>query len=173
MKRAAAFFFLSLLLLNIAGAYVYFFVRLQQIKTQMRAELKYKPVEELEVLELTQNAFQQALVGEHEIEVGGKMYDIARVERKGGRVIVYALHDEAEDNLLSLLDAILKNATKDKKPLPSTIGGLPTLLFLPADFQHGQIESQVVQHRTGYRFVLRCALLSIEGPPPKNQTRFA
>ncbi len=164
---------MSLLLLNIAGAYVYFFVRLQQIKTQIRAELKYKPVEELEVLELTANAFQQALVEEHEIEVDGKMYDIARVERKDGRVIVYALHDEAEDNLLSLLDAILKNATKDKKPVPPTITGLHTLLFLPVDFQHGQVESQVVQHRTGYWFALRCTSLSIEGPPPKNQNRFA
>lgn len=113
-----------------AGVYVYFIGRLHEIKAEMRLALKTKPAEELDVLELSAVEFQRARVDDHEIKVNGKMYDLARVEKKGDRLMVYCLHDKAEDNLLSLLDSILKNASKDKKPVPGS--GLSFLLaFIP------------------------------------------
>ncbi len=135
----------------------------------MRAELRHKPVDELEVLQLTTSAFRNALVEEHEVEVAGKMYDIAWIETHGDEVTVYALHDEAEDNLLAFLDAILKNATKDKKPVPSSLSGLQALLFLPSEFPHKQIETLTIKHYTSYQFTPSSASLPIDGPPPKNQ----
>ena len=167
VKRLPALIFLSLLLLNLAGAYVYFFVRLQAIKSQMRAEMKNLPTHDLEILKLTVAEFERARVDEEEVKVAGKMYDIARIEQHGAWVTLYVLHDEAEDNLLSLLDAILKNSTKDKKPVPTAVAGLHSLDFLLSNFSFTIPASTIVAHATPFFETSSNAFVRTEGPPPR------
>jgi hypothetical protein len=167
VKRSAAILFLSVFLLNIAGTYVYFLLRLQEIKAEMREALKSKPTQELDVLELTVAEFQSARVDEHEIKVNGKMYDLARVEKKGDCLLVYCLHDEAEDNLLTLLDSILKNASKDKKPVPGS--ALAQLLLSIPSYSSLRFSPAVteVERNTPYRNSCSVAIRAILAPPPR------
>ena len=62
----------------------------------MKAKLRTLPDEELEILVMRQENFNKARVEEDEMEVLGKMYDIARIKESGDTVIVYALQDAEE-----------------------------------------------------------------------------
>ncbi|MCX8490954.1 MAG: hypothetical protein ORN54_07795, partial [Cyclobacteriaceae bacterium] len=75
----------------------------------------------LELIRLTKSEHQKSLHEEDELELNGRMYDVARVEVKEGIYLVYALHDRAEDNLLGFLDEVVKRSSSDKKPVPSQL----------------------------------------------------
>lgn len=167
MKRSASYIFLFILLLNLVGGYLYFGVRMMHIHDKKRAELKTKDVSELEVITLSLKEFRKALVGDDEIELDDKMYDIARTEKKGDSIIVYCLHDEDEDNLLSLLDSILSNSSKDKKPVPSSVLGFLSFISLPTGFTSPCPELLKENHSTAYFFSKGSLQVLILGPPPK------
>jgi hypothetical protein len=134
VKRWAVIFFLCLLLIQAAGCYIYFVSRLITIRKEMREQLKYLPEEQLTRFYLTAEEFRKARVEDHEIKISGKMYDIARISEQGNRIMVLALHDEAEDNLFAFLSEIVSRSAKDKKPVPVQIEQLLTLHFLPVSF---------------------------------------
>lgn len=168
VKRLAAIVFLWVFLLNVAGAYLYFFVRLRQIRAEMHHALTRQPTEQLERLLLLPDEFVKARVDEHEIKLNGRMYDIARVDHTATHVVVYALHDSAEDNLLSLLDAILKNAAKDKKPVPGM-----SLAQWMAEAPHGVAWKPgscyaFIIPATRYLFSLSGFIPAIISPPPRS-----
>lgn len=167
MKRIAVYIFLIILTLNLMGGYVYFSIRIIKLHDEKRAELKKKNRSELEVIKLSRKQFKKALVEDDEIELDDKMYDIAQTEIKGDTIIVYCLHDTDEDNLLSLLDSILSNSTKDKKPVPSSVLGFLSFLSLPIGFTKTCIEPINQNHSTAYFFSKGSSHSLILGPPPK------
>jgi hypothetical protein len=133
LKRAFSIFVLGIFLAHFAGFYIYFFTQLHLVRQEMRAKLKELPAEELDLLILSMEEYQHAKVEEHEVKVDGKMYDIARVEQLGNQVLIYCVHDAAEDNLLAFLDKILSLPLKDKS-VPHGVLHFYTLHFLPAQF---------------------------------------
>lgn len=135
MKRWVAILFLSFFALNFAGIYVYFALRLIHIRQEMRAALKAMPSERLTKLEMTEAEFRQSRVEDHEIKVAGKMYDIARMEAENGNIIVWCLHDEAEDTLLGFLDAVTNRAHHDRQTLPPSVVEFLTLTYLISSFE--------------------------------------
>jgi hypothetical protein len=150
------------------GVYLYFGVRLFQIRTEMRAALKDLPQEKLEKFSMSQQEFNNVLMDEHEIKVDGRMYDIARVEQDHQLIIVYALHDEAEDNLLSFLDEIAKRPLQDKKSPPSQILQFIALTFLPpSKTALSHREGKILELNTKYAFNHSSIARSIESPPPQ------
>jgi len=168
VKKIFGILFLSVLLLQVAGSYVYFIARLSGIRSEMREQLRHKPDEELSLLTLTQEEFRKARVDDHEVKVDGKMYDIARIVVNEDKVLVYALHDEAEDNLLAFLSEIVKRTSKDKKPLPSQLIQLLTLIFVTEENLFSQTRSETFTHHTPYiETVLSCSS-TIETPPPRS-----
>lgn len=167
MKRPLAIFFLAIFLLNLAGTYFYFGMRLFQIRREMRTELKLKEVSELECIVLTANEYRKVRVGDDEMKWKGKMYDISRTQRRGDQIIVYCLHDENEDNLLVLLNSILKNASKDKKPVPSSLLGFLNLA-VPSSFDIRLAKFfHKESHYTRYQFSNEELQKMILAPPPK------
>ncbi|MCU0419215.1 MAG: hypothetical protein MUC38_06100 [Cyclobacteriaceae bacterium] len=118
MKRVVAYLLTCVLLVQIAGFYLFLAGRLAYLHEQSRAQLKDKPIELLQRLELSEHQYRQARVNPREVKLEGKMYDIARLERVHGRVILYAEHDEAEDNLLAFVNKVFEIASADDKPLP-------------------------------------------------------
>jgi hypothetical protein len=94
---------LLLLLVNISGFYGYFIVRLNQLHEESREALKYLPDSELDHFVLSPQEFKKARVNEREVLINGKMYDIARVHTGSEMIEVFALHDEAEDDLLAFI----------------------------------------------------------------------
>ena len=167
VKKLIGIVFLSVLLLQVAGSYVYFIVRLAGIRNEMREQLKHKPDEELTLLTLTHDDYRKAKVNDHEVKVNEKMYDIARIVVQHENVLVYALHDEAEDNLLALLGEMVKRSSKDKKPVPSQLIQLLTLQFVVVENKIPALAGISVIHTTPYQVFLPSFISIIENPPPR------
>jgi hypothetical protein len=106
MKRIPAVLMLAILLINAAGFYVYYIIELQRIHTAMRAQLRNLPEERLTRISLTPKEYADVNVEENEIRMHGQMFDIARLTVTDDSVIVFALHDKREDNLLAFLNDI-------------------------------------------------------------------
>ena len=166
MKRLAAILLVVVFLFNFTGFYIYFVFRLAEIRREMHSLLKTLPESQLKLFTLTEAEFARVRMGDDEIKVNGKMHDIARVVRSQGQLRVYAVHDEAEDNLLSFLDEVLKRAGRDKKPLPQNIFHTfnaclsPYGLSLANSFSH-------VTHLTFYKAEATEAFVRVFSPPPK------
>jgi hypothetical protein len=156
-------------LLHFTGFYIYFVLRLSEIHQEIRSQLKELPTEKLQIIKLSKREFQKAKEGDGEVKVDGKMYDIARIEVINENVLLYVIHDEAEDNLLSFLDEVLKNASRDKKQLPSGVfafisqAALSAVLSLPTN-------SYKIREATssGYLLQLTNFYPQLEVPPPKS-----
>lgn len=166
MKRVAVYIFLLILATNLVGSYLYFGVRMLQIHDEKRAELKTKDLSELEVITLSIKQFRKALVEDDEMELNNKMYDIARTETKGNSIIVYCLHDVDEDNLLSLLDSILNNSSKDKKPVPPQLSQLLAITPGTQNFYCSN-STAVISHTTFYQTTIYQFDVAIDSPPPQ------
>lgn len=167
MKKLFAIAFVCLFLLHFAGVYTYFGVRLMAIRQEMKQLLKSTPDHQLELIRLTKSEYQKSLREEDELELNGKMYDIARVEVKEGIYFVYALHDESEDSLLSFLDEVVKRSSNDKKPVPSVVAQFLALVFvLPQSFEflHPLTPSFLI---TEYAKTSENFDLIIDVPPPR------
>ncbi len=168
MKRVLGIILLNLLLLQAVGCYVYFIARLTAIRSEMREQLKYLPGNQLTLLTFTPEEYLHAKVDDHEVKVDGKMYDIARMTTTKNQVLIYAVHDEAEDNLLSFLDEILKRSSNDKKPVPSQLVQLLTLIFIPTENQLPVNSSVALVHATEYTKSFLAFDRMIDSPPPRN-----
>ncbi len=159
---------LVLMSAHLLGSYVYFALRAVAIKREMRAALQAAPAETLEVIRMTLPEYKAAREDEHEVRWHGRMYDVARAERQGDHVVLYALHDEAEDNLLSFLDAILKNSSRDKKPVPGSLMSWLSLKWLPAAWSVDSIEPARLKPTFGYQFMQSEQHTFILSPPPRS-----
>jgi hypothetical protein len=133
----------------------------------MRAQLKELPSEKLQLLKLSPTAFKEAKVDEHEIKVNGKMYDISRIEKAGDTLLVYCLHDEAEDNLLAFLNKILSLPLKDKNA-PSQVLKFTSLTFiLPSTPNFHPLPGIQSSTNTLYKVGISTFVPSLDSPPPK------
>lgn len=155
-------------MVQVGGCYIYFVGRLAAIRTEMREQLKHLPEEQLTRFQFTPEEFLKARVEDHEIKVGGKMYDIARVIKQADQILVLALHDEAEDNLLAFLSEMVSRSANDKKPVPVEVEQLLTLSFLPESFITLQNSVSEVIHTTPYKEVGSIAFFTCELPPPRS-----
>lgn len=166
MKRIIAVGFLVILALQFVGFYVYFGARLLAIRQEMRAALAALPEEKMEKIFFSSDEFKKLDIEENEIELSGKMYDFAKIVKSEDGYILFALHDEHEDNMLSLLDEMIKRSTNDKKPIPSELGQFFALVFLPAPISSGFSYSKIVLSPTEYINTYQSVTLSIQSPPP-------
>lgn len=137
------------------------------IRHEMRAALKNMPEERLTKLVLAESEFFRSKVEEHELKVNGRMYDIARVQFHNGTVTVWCLHDEAEDNLMSFLDAVSNRAHQDSNPVPLSIQQFLSLTFLVPEFQLPLLCRAVAKAETAYHLPVYSVLLPVQSPPPR------
>jgi hypothetical protein len=110
--------------------------------------------------------FERHLVDGHELDLDGKMYDIARLLREQDCVSVWALHDEAEDDLLAFLATVVQRHRADKKTVPALIASVVfTLYELPIAVVLAPPLPVVVTATTPYAGLLtQCA--GLPGTPP-------
>lgn len=135
----------------------------------MRSKLKYLPADQLEVIHLSTIAYQSSLRDDgDEIEVNGKMFDIARVEIKQGQVVIYCLHDSAEDNLLSFLDHVLKNATTDSQHASSSLFQFNFLSYILSSYLRVEDPSVLNTCHFTMHFISDTSFVTIlDTPPPR------
>ena len=157
---------LCLFLAHFAGFYIYFFIQMNQVRQEMRAKLKELPPDELDLLILSPSEFEKAKVEEHEVKVNGKMYDIARVEIQGDKVLVHCLHDASEDDLLAFLDKILSLPLKDKS-VPTGVLQFLSLNYLPTHWSFSMPEFLIAQSFTPYAEIASQFASAEITPPPK------
>jgi hypothetical protein len=158
----------SILLVNSAGFYVYYIFELQRIRTEMREQLKFLPEHELDVLDLSQNEFIEAQVEEHEVMVDGKMYDIARIESVGGRIKVFCVHDELEDNFLALFAELVSKPIEDTSSIPTTVVAFIQMSFV-LNGDTIEFKNSFVQVTPGFSYLNSAgiSITDIQTPPPK------
>lgn len=168
MKRLFSIVTLSLLLLNFAGFYIYFVVRLKNIHSEANMALKNLPKEKLAVIKLSHTEWQK-IKDNDEIEWQGKMYDIALAEASFSSVLVYALHDEAEDDLLSFIKKVVDNAQRDDQQVPSTVSSFFSLEFMQPMVCQPSSSFVYTSNRTPKHYLIKFESISllIDSPPPR------
>jgi len=166
-KRFSAFVVLLFFSLNFLGFYAYYAFRLVEIRREMRAQLQFLPAEELDRFVFSRAEYEVVKRGNDEIQVKGQMYDIARMEMDKDSVLVLALHDEAEDNLISFIQTIVKRSASDKKPMPSAVMDFFTLLYLLPVFEWSGAASVNETGHTAHLLTYLSFYPGKHSPPPK------
>jgi hypothetical protein len=150
MKFLIAPILLLVFCLQFTGFYFYCAFRLIEIQREVRYQLQFLQEEKLEHFAMSHAQFAKAKHGDDELRIRGRMYDIARIEAAGDSLHIFALHDEAEDNLLSFLSTVVSRTTHDKKPLPPSLYSLLTLVYLPCEFSYSEVTVDKLRVRTPY-----------------------
>jgi hypothetical protein len=167
VRKYSSILFLILLLANGLGFYVFYVLQLHQIKIEMRESLKAFPNEKLDILELSELEYEEAIVEEDEIQVEGKMYDVARVAHGNGTVKVYCLHDVKEDNLM-LLGEIISQPMSEKHRIPPVFIAYLALMFItPATIFDLVTASSDIQRIQFYHFATVSPYIKKFIPPPR------
>lgn len=134
IKKYTSLVLVAMLVVHLAGFYVYFAVRLGDIRMTMREKLADLPEDQLDVVRIPVQQFKSGWIEEREMQWQGNMYDIARVERQEDTMIVYCVHDEDEDNLLNFIGAIIDMGQQDTRPAPMSVVQFFTLKYVVTDF---------------------------------------
>lgn len=167
-QRLFSVLILCLMVAHLAGFYVYFVVRLGEVRMEMRKKLADLPASELEVISVPRESFRSAWLDELEMKWRGNMYDIARVEPQGKYMIVYCLHDEDEDNLLSFLASVVETAQQDNNQAPDSVVQFITLEFVASSVLLPQINEQTLaKAATGFTMSTTSFLDGPGSPPPR------
>jgi len=167
-KRIASILTLAILLVHLAGFYVYFVVRLGEVRMEMRKKLAELPDEKLQVVVIPREAFRASWLDELEMKWNGRMYDIARVEHDNDVVRVYGLHDEDEDGLLNFLAAVVESSQHDTQEAPGSLVQFFTLEYvLHSELLPGQPESQMRSAETRYCKIFSSFAPDPVSPPPR------
>lgn len=149
------------------GFYFYFVVRQAQIQQEMREEISSLPVDQFEIFELSIEEYQKIKVNDHEVKMGGKMYDHSTPKLENGKIILYAKHDQAEDSLISFLDEVVNRASHDTKPVPSTLMSFLTLQFVSAGTLEMYFPAESINITDNFQANLVWEFYSVNTPPPK------
>jgi len=134
MKRLFAICLLSFLCAHILGFYCYYVFRIIEIREEVRKQLETLPAEALQRFEMSMARFESIRVDDHEVSIEGRLYDICRFSVTGDKVVVFALHDDAEENLMLGLRSMLKMGLSDSKPVPSAFLSYFQLHYLVSCF---------------------------------------
>lgn len=121
IRKYTALLVVALLLVHLAGFYVYFVVRLGDLRMSMREKISHLPADQLEVVRVPASEFRKHWLEDREMEWQGNMYDIARVEKSGTDILVYGLHDKDEDGLLNFIGAVVDMARQDDQQAPAPV----------------------------------------------------
>jgi hypothetical protein len=129
-KKYFSILILTLLMIHLAGFYVYFVVRLGEVRMEMRKKLASLPDDRLEVVAVPKASFKASWLEEREMKWKGRMYDIARVEVGEKTILVFCLHDEDEDGLLSFLSSVAETSRQDRRDAPDSLVQFFSLKFV-------------------------------------------
>ncbi len=158
---------LSFLLVNGIGFYVYFYFRLESIHQEMKAALMNCPDSKLQKISFSIAQYQLAKKDEGEIKWNGQMYDVAKTETQDGRVIVFALRDDLETELMAFLK-LVEGATDNHKPPAALMHYLSLVFIMPAHVTPSYApEPSYLKHFFFYTFHHRATTVEVISPPPR------
>jgi hypothetical protein len=135
----------------------------------MKAALASLPEDKLQKITLSLAQYEKAKKDENEIEWHGEMYDVAKVKFVASHVIVFALHDEAETNLIAFFEKVVHMTSQDNQAPPSALLQYLALVFtLPATLPtQDLIPSFAQQLFVHYHCHFLPVDIEILSPPPR------
>lgn len=133
----------------------------------MREMIGQLPDEAFETFVFTKAEYQRIRVHDHEVKINGKMYDHSTPQIENDKVILHARHDEAEDNLIGFLKAVVSTATNDSEEVPSQITSFYTLDFIPPHTLHIPLAKRFAKRFCNYNYKILTAQFPVELPPPR------
>jgi hypothetical protein len=133
VKRGLAIFLTVVVCVQFSGLYCIFVIRILQLHAERAERLSHASPEEFEILELSVSDYDQARVEDSELEINGRMYDVAKIEVAGSRVKLLVLADDDEDSILTLMDFCVKKGQRNGKT-SRLIVKVFTSLYLPSKF---------------------------------------
>ena len=168
VKKYTSFLLIGLLVIHLAGFYLYFMVQLGGLRMSMREKLETLPAAQLTAVQIPAHQFRTSWLAEREMKWMGTMYDIARVERSGNSVIVYCLADKDEENLLSFISAVVEMSSQDNRQTPPAVTQFFGLKFIvPVSLLPPLTAIKVEATQTPYVVHLALVNLVPVTPPPR------
>lgn len=151
------------------GYYVVYRIQQHRIKEEME-ELIFAstPETQFEVFDLAQNS--SAIKWEKEgkeFMLNGEMYDVAKIKKVNGRILLYCLNDKKEKELLRHFEKAMKHDANSSKP------GKNSIKFQLSDFTFVATEKSTVaiipveKINVFFNTILHSPFLEITVPPPK------
>lgn len=160
---------LIILLINGLGFYVFYALELKRIHDSSRELIKILPDAQLTRIILSLEEYKDSKVGADELKLDEKMYDVARLEHKADSVIVYAMHDEEEENILSFVGTIISQPEFDHSRVPASVIQFLNVSYLLSvhALSFDAYNASSVNHHTLYHFAIAGALTRQDVPPPR------
>jgi hypothetical protein len=168
VKKYTSLLLVAMLVIHLTGFYVYFIVRLGEIRMSMREQLALLPADQLDMVLVPRTAFRASWLEEREMQWNGNMYDIARVETVGDFVTVYCKQDKDEENLLSFLTAVVEMTSEDSRPTPDSVTQFLSLKFVVVDITCPPMVATIIDWpQRPYPFQIIQVSLIPTTPPPQ------
>lgn len=136
----------------------------------MREVIQRLPSDQLEIFRMDARTFAEARVDDHEMRVNNRMYDIARVEVKGTQLVVYAMHDEKEDNLLAFLDHVSRSPFSRTKTTALSLQFLLFVFLTPDQACLSTPDAIDINHETAFMINLPRSFKQELTLPPRNNS---
>ncbi len=134
----------------------------------VRNSVRSTPLDQCEVIRVDKGAFENMLIEENEMEMGGKMYDIVHISRDSDQYNIYCLADPYEDHWLDLVDDLLHHSENDRQQLRVV------MLFCAPSVEHSNFNPslvnsfQLIQNCTPYVSTIKEITRAIKSPPPRS-----
>jgi hypothetical protein len=154
------------MLFNLAGFYIFFSVQIAIHHGRMQQTVSKLSHDGLQKIVLTRKHYNSIRVGDDEIQLDGKMYDIASIRTVGDKVILFAEHDVFEDEMLALVEAIF-NSPLDKQGIPAGAIDFIFLDFVHSNFNINFATAFVESISTKYAFAVKESFQTRPFLPPK------
>jgi hypothetical protein len=148
-----------------AGFYALYFVQLTLHHEQMQEAIKDLPENQLEKFSFTPEEFEKVKRNNREITVEGRMYDIANLQHINNIIIVWALHDEKEDSLLSLITHLVEKPVE--KGFPVQVFQFLGMMYVVPEFELKPVKEVTNEFVTMYRMMISENTSGIQVPPPE------
>ena len=172
MRKGVSILVLVCLLTNLAGFYVYYCVRVVEIKREMNRRLAQTSPELFQKIVLSTDEYLEAREGDDEVEWKNSMYDIAWIEFNEGSVVILALRDEMETDLISFISGILSldGNAPDSFPVSFTQYLNISLRFVGPLEMVDLNSIGNISHNTHYLAQETGRFLQVVSPPPRQNS---
>ena len=134
----------------------------------MKAALKNLPEGELQKISLTHSQYQKAKHEEDEIQWQGEMYDVVKIKVGHDRIIIFALKDEAETDLLFFLTRLVDYASDDEQSTNALSQFFALVYTVPQSMfslDAPAVSKQVFSFQIIHKYIP--SSLEVMAPPPR------
>jgi hypothetical protein len=135
LKKTIYLVLLAVLILQSGGMLLIFNLQQFHIQYEMAEKLEDSngPFEKLI---LTADVYERSRIGDKEICMNGKMYDIKSLTVTGDVVEIFAIQDLEEEDIMKRIKMLVKNTCAPAGKVPPHLQQLMSLVYLPSHAHH-------------------------------------